>query len=79
VADQVDFSSRLSQGLLYGVVQVALNEQIGTFRVDADAGKVWPISDARQPAMKLVEIEIVPRNPGMITTPEPSPRGTPNP
>ena len=58
MTDQVNFSSCLRSGFFYGVVQMTLDEDIRAVGVNADAGKIWPVTDAPQPTMELHQIKV---------------------
>src|SRR5271157_3493967 len=50
VTDKVNFPSGLGPRSLYGLVEMALNQEIRALGVDPDAGKIGPVSDAPQPS-----------------------------
>ncbi len=51
-------SSGLGQGSFYGLVQMALDQEIRALGVDTDAGKIGPVSDAPQPGVEFHQIKI---------------------
>src|ERR1019366_7447561 len=53
VADQVTSPLGFGQGSLYGLVQLALDQEIRALGIDTDAGKIRPVSDALQPAVEF--------------------------
>jgi hypothetical protein len=55
------------------------NEQVRALGVQADTGEAGTISDAAQPGVHFHQVHVGSEETGMTTTPEPSPRGTPNP
>ena len=75
--DDVNLAAGLGVGFFDGVDQMSLDEQVRTFRVDADPGTVRPIPDAPQPGAELGPIQIVQQKAGNTTTAEPSLCGTP--
>ena len=48
----------LSQRLLDGFVQMALDQQIWAVGVNPDPGKIRPVPDAPQPAMQFHQVEV---------------------
>src|SRR5450755_803465 len=51
VTDQVNFAPRLGYSRFHGFIQTALNQEIRTFGIDADTGKIGPVSNALQPGV----------------------------
>ena len=54
----MNLASGLGQCLINRLVQSALDQQVRTLRINADAGKIRPISNAAQPSMKFRKVEI---------------------
>jgi hypothetical protein len=58
VADEVNLALGFKQSFLNNVVEPLLDEYVGTFGVESDAGEVSAIANAPQPGMKLLEISV---------------------
>ena len=58
MTDQVNFSPCLRPGFFYGLIQMALDEDVRAISVDPDARKIWPVSDAPQPTVELHQIKV---------------------
>ena len=56
--DHMNLAPGLLQCFFDGLVQTALDEQVGTFCVNADAGKIGPVSNAPKPGVKLGEVKV---------------------
>src|SRR4029077_9651672 len=53
MTDQMNLAPGFGQRLFDGLVQTALNEKVGAFRVEADAGKIGTVPNPPQPRVKL--------------------------
>ena len=60
----MNLASGLSQCLVDRLVQSALDQQVWTLGVNADAGKIGPVSNAPQPSMKFRKVEICAKKAG---------------
>ena len=58
VTDQMDFSSGLIESFVESLIESSLDQQIGTFGIDSDPGKVRAISDTLKPGVQLCEVNI---------------------
>jgi len=54
----MNLASSLSQCLINRLVQSTLDQQVRTLRINADTGKIGPVSNAAQPSMKFRKVEI---------------------
>ena len=58
MTDQVNFSSCLGPRSFYGLVQMALDQEVRAVGVDPNAGKIRPVTDAPQPTMEFHQIKV---------------------
>jgi hypothetical protein len=61
MSNEMNLATGLAERLVDGRIQTTLDQEIGTFCINANSRKVWPVADAPQPCMKLRQIKICPQ------------------
>src|SRR5271166_5542879 len=54
----MNFSLRFSEGFVDASIEPVLDQQIGTFGIDADAGEVGTVSNSAEPGVELGKIRV---------------------
>ena len=54
----MNFALRFEQRLFDVLIETMLDEQIGTFGIKANTGKIWTIPNPLEPGMQLLQISV---------------------